>query len=116
MVTVRIPEDHLAKMIQNNELGIILTLITELNRTKYETVKNLHGSFNVELSNDDGSQYHIQVVFNGATEPNALLKMKTSDSVLIMRKKENPVNLFMAGDMQIEGDMEFSMAAQPLFI
>jgi putative sterol carrier protein len=116
MVTLRVSEDELTKMMANNELDIILMVITELNRTKYETVKNLNGSFKAELSNDDGSQYHIEVTFNGITEPNALFKMKTSDSALMMRKEENPINLFMAGNMQIEGDMQFSMATQPLFV
>lgn len=116
MVTICVSEEELAKMIQNNELDIILMVITELNKTKYETVKNLNGSFRAELSNDDGSQYHIEVIFNGAKEPNALFRMKTSDSALMMRKEENPVNLFMAGSMQIEGDMQFSMATQPLFV
>ncbi|MGD9006427.1 MAG: SCP2 sterol-binding domain-containing protein [Desulfobacteraceae bacterium] len=116
MVTIRVSVDQLTKMILNKELDIILIVITELNRTKYETVKNLNGSFKAELSNDDGSHYNIEVMFNGATEPNALFKMKTSDSALMMQKKENPVNLFIAGGMQIEGDMQFSMATQPLFV
>ena len=116
MVTIRVSEEELIKMIQNNELDIILMVITELNKSKYETVKNLNGSFKAELSNDDGSNYNIEVIFNGATEPNALFRMKTSDSALMMRKEENPVNLFMAGNMQIEGDMQFSMATQPLFV
>jgi putative sterol carrier protein len=116
MVTIRVSEEELGKMIQNNELDIVLMVITELNKTKYETVKSLNGSFKAELSNDDGSQYNIQVIFNGATEPNALFKMKTSDTALMMRKEENPINLFMAGSMQIEGDMQFAMATQPLFV
>jgi putative sterol carrier protein len=116
MVTIRVSEDQLAQMLLHDELDIILMVITELNRTKYETIKSLSGSFKAELSNDDGSQYNIEVIFNGATEPNALFKMKTSDSALMMRKEENPINLFMAGGMQIEGDMQFSMATQPLFV
>lgn len=116
MVTICVSEDELGKMIQNNELDIVLMVITELNKTKYETVKSLNGAFKAELSNDDGSQYNIQVIFNGATEPNALFKMKTSDTALMMRKEENPINLFMAGSMQIEGDMQFAMATQPLFV
>lgn len=116
MVTIRVLEEELTKMIQKNELDIILMVITELNKSKYETVKNLNGSFKAELSNDDGSNYTIEVIFNGVTEPNALFRMKTSDSALMMRKEENPVNLFMAGNMQIEGDMQFSMETQPLFV
>jgi hypothetical protein len=116
MVTVRVSEEELEKMIQNDELDIILMVMTELNKNKYDTVKNLNGSFYAELSNDDGSQYHIEVIFNGAMEPNALFKMKTSDSALLLKKEKNPVNLFMAGDLQIEGDIQFSMATQSLFI
>lgn len=116
MVTIRVSEDELTKMMKKDELDIILMVITELNKTKYETVKNLNGSFKAELNNNDGSQYHIEVIFNGTKEPSALFKMKTSDSALMMRKEENPVNLFMTGSMQIEGDMQFSIATQPLFI
>jgi len=87
-----------------------------LNKTKYETVKSLNGSFKAELSNDDGTNYLIDVMFNGAQEPSAVFRMKTTDSALMMRKEQNPVNLFMAGAMQIEGDMQFSMATQPLFV
>lgn len=116
MVTISVSESDLAKMIQKNELDIILMVITELNKSKYETVRSLKGTFKAELSNDDGSNYHIEVMFNGIKEPNSVFKMKTSDSALMMRKIENPVNLFMAGSMQIEGDMQFAMATQPLFV
>jgi putative sterol carrier protein len=116
MVTISVSEQDLAKMIQNNELDIILMVMTELNKTKYETVRRLSGAFKAELSNDDGSKYNIEVTFNGAKAPTAIFRMKTSDSALMMRKVENPVNLFMAGAMQIEGDMQFSMATQPLFV
>lgn len=116
MVMIRVSKEELGKMIHNNELDIILMVITELNKSKYETVKNLNGSFKVELGNEDGSEYHIEVIFNGASEPSAIFRLRTSDSALMMRKEENPVNLFMAGDMQIEGDMQFSMATQPLFV
>ncbi len=78
MVTIRVSEEEFDKMIQNNELDIILMVIAELNKTKYETVKSLKGSFKAELSNNDGSTYHVEVIFNGATEPSALFRMKTS--------------------------------------
>lgn len=116
MVTIALTEEDLAKMIARNELDIILMVMTELDKSKYNTVSTLNGTFRAELSNDDGSNYNIAVTFNGAAEPSAVFKMKTSDTALMMRKEENPVNLFMSGAMQIEGDMQFSMATQPLFI
>jgi len=41
--------------------------------------------------------------------------MKTTDSISLIRKETNPVNLFMSGQMKIEGDMAFAMSTQPLF-
>lgn len=116
MVIIRVSEADLNKMIDNNELDIIQMVMTELDKSKLDTVSRLSGTFKAELSNDDGSNYKIEVTFNGAPEPNATFKMKTSDTAAMMRKEENPVNLFMAGAMQIEGDMQFSMATQPLFV
>lgn len=116
MVNIRVSKADLTKMIEKNELDIIQMVMTELDKSKYETVRRLSGTFKAELSNDDGSSYRIEVTFNGAAEPNAIFKMKTTDSAAMMRKEENPVNLFMAGAMQIEGDMQFSMATQPLFV
>lgn len=116
MVSISLTEEDLAKMIAQNELDIILMVMTELDKNKYNTVSTLSGTFKAELSNDDGSNYNIEVTFNGAAEPTSVFKMKTSDTALMMRKEENPVNLFMSGAMQIEGDMQFAMATQPLFI
>lgn len=116
MVSISLTEEDLAKMITRNELDIILMVMTELDKNKLNTVSSLNGTFKAELSNDDGSNYNIEVTFNGAPEPSAIFKMKTTDTALMMRKEENPVNLFMSGAMQIEGDMQFSMATQPLFL
>ena len=41
--------------------------------------------------------------------------MKTTDSIALVRKETNPVNLFMSGQMKIDGDMAFAMSTQPLF-
>lgn len=116
MVLIQVSDEDLTKMIQNSELDIIQMVITEMDKTKYETVRRLSGTFKGELGNDDGSTYTIAVTFNAAADPNCVFKMKTSDTAKMMRKEENPVNLFMSGAMQIEGDMQFAMATQPLFV
>ena len=94
---------------------MLLSLTTDLTKSKYDCVKGLNGGFNAKLANTDGSSYDIVVLFNGAQAPKATIKMKTEDSTALMRKEINPMNLFMSGGMQIEGDMAFALAVQPLF-
>lgn len=115
MVKIQLSKDDMEKMIQTSNLDMLLGIQQDLTKTKYNTLKVLKGSFNAELKNDDGSTYMINTVCNGAESPACTFKMKTSDSAAIARKEANPVNLFMSGSMQIEGDMAFAMQTQPLF-
>ncbi|MBU0994650.1 MAG: SCP2 sterol-binding domain-containing protein [Proteobacteria bacterium] len=116
MVVLKVTEDDIKKMITNQELDMLLGMTTDLTKTKYNCIKNLNGGFNAKLSNEDGSIYDIGVLFNGAGNYKATIKMKTADSTSLMRKQANPMSLFMAGGMQIEGDMAFALSVQPLFL
>ncbi|MBN2158782.1 MAG: SCP2 sterol-binding domain-containing protein [Spirochaetes bacterium] len=115
LVRVKITKDNLEKMIATNSLDMLLGIQSDLNRQKYNVLKALKGSFTAELINDDGSVTSIETIFNNAAEPKATFKMKTADSIALVRKETNPVNLFMSGGMKIEGDMAFAMSTQPLF-
>ncbi|MFW6415679.1 MAG: SCP2 sterol-binding domain-containing protein [Thermodesulfobacteriota bacterium] len=115
MVRYKISKDDFNRMIENGDLDMLLGIMSDLNKQKYETLKKLEGFMTAVLSNDDGSEYTIQAAFNDAQSPQATFRMKTSDSAALMRKEDNPVNLFMSGAMKIEGDMAFAMATQPLF-
>ncbi|MFZ5564586.1 MAG: SCP2 sterol-binding domain-containing protein [Thermodesulfobacteriota bacterium] len=115
MVRISITKDDMQKMIETNSLDMLLGIQSDLNKRKYNTLQNLKGSFVAKLANTDGSTVSIKTVFNGAETPTATFKMKTSDSIALVKKETNPVNLFMSGGMQIEGDMAFAMQTQPLF-
>ncbi|MDY6822982.1 MAG: SCP2 sterol-binding domain-containing protein [Thermodesulfobacteriota bacterium] len=115
MVSISITKDDMKKMIETNSLDMLLGIQSDLNKRKYDTLQTLKGSFVAELANDDGSAVSIKTSFNGAETPSAVFKMKTSDSIALVNKETNPVNLFMSGGMQIEGDMAFAMQTQPLF-
>ena len=115
LVRVKISKDNLEKMMATNSLDMLLGIQSDLNRQKYNVLKSLKGSFTAELLNDDGSTTTIETTFNNTAEPKATFKMKTSDSIALVRKETNPVNLFMSGQMKIEGDMAFAMSTQPLF-
>lgn len=115
LVRVKIEKDNLQKMIATKSLDMLLGIQSDLNKQKYNALKSLKGSFTAELLNDDGSVTTIETILNGAAQPRATFKMKTADSISLIRKETNPVNLFMSGAMKIEGDMAFAMATQPLF-
>ncbi len=115
MVKIALSKDDLEKMIATQNLDMLLGIQQDLSKVKYNALKSLKGSFKAELKNTDGSVYLIQTVCNGSASPNCTFKMKTEDSAKIAKKQAHPVNLFMSGAMQIEGDMAFAMQTQPLF-
>ena len=115
MLRLQVSESDLQKMIQTNNLDIILGMQNDLNRAKYNAISSLKGSFIAEIANDDGSTFKINAILNGAESPSSVFKMTAADTGALMRKETNPVNLFMSGAMKIEGDMAFAMATQPLF-
>lgn len=115
MVTISISEADMKKMIETNSLDMFLGIQSDLNKRKYQVLQNLKGKMVAKLSNADGSVVTIATVFNGSETPVTTLKLKTSDSIALVKKETNPVNLFMSGGMQIEGDMAFAMQTQPLF-
>ncbi|MBW1989274.1 MAG: SCP2 sterol-binding domain-containing protein [Deltaproteobacteria bacterium] len=115
MVRLEVSKDDLEKMIKNNELDMLLGIQSDLNKSKYDALSRIKGTMTAVLSNDDGSEYTIVAKFNNADTPKATFRLKTSDSAALARKEVNPVNLFMQGQMKIEGDMAFAMTTQPLF-
>jgi putative sterol carrier protein len=112
---IKITEDDLKKMIQTQNLDMLFGLQSDLNKSKYNALNSLKGSFTAEIANEDGYTFKIEAVLNGAQQPHSIFKMSAKDTAALMRKDTNPVNLFMSGAMKIEGDMSFAMATQPLF-
>lgn len=115
MVRVRVRRETLEQMIATQNLDMLLGIQSDLNKNKYNVLKSLKGSFTAELANDDGSVFVIDTIFNNTADPKATFRMKTTDSISLIRKETNPVNLFMSGQMKIDGDMAFAMSTQPLF-
>jgi len=115
MLRLKISEADLKKMIDTNNLDMLLGMQKDLTRARYNALSSLKGSFIAKLKNDDGSEFTIEAILNGATSPQSIFRMSTKDSAALMKKETNPVNLFMSGAMKIEGDMSFAMATQPLF-
>ena len=115
MVKIQVTEDDLNRMIATENLDMLLGIQNDLSKQKYDVLSRLKGSMTAILSNDDGSIFTINATFNGGEAPKCTFRMKTTDSAALIRKEQNPVNLFMSGLMKIEGDMAFAMSTQPLF-
>lgn len=115
MLRLKITEDDLKKMIQTGNLDMILGIQNDINKSKYNALKSLKGSFVAEVSDVGGSVVKIEAILNNAQQPQSVFKMNAKDTAALMKKETNPVNLFMSGAMKIEGDMAFAMATQPLF-
>jgi len=111
LVSIGLSTEDLQKMIDTDSLDMLLGIQSDLSKKKYDTLQALKGSFVTELTNDDGSLMVVNTCFNGADT----FKMKTADSIALVNKETNPVNLFMSGAILIEGDMAFAMQTQPLF-
>ena len=115
MLRLKITEDDMKKMIETGNLDMILGIQNDINKAKYNALKSLKGSFIAEVSDVGGSTVKIEAILNNAQQPQSTFKMNAKDTAALMRKEQNPVNLFMSGAMKIEGDMAFAMATQPLF-
>jgi len=115
MLRMKVSGDDIKKMIETENLDMILGIQNDLNRSKYNAISSLKGSFTALVDNDDGSTFTIEAVLNNAQQPNASFRMSAADTTALMKKETNPVNLFMSGAMKIDGDMSFAMATQPLF-
>ena len=115
LVAISLTKDDMEKMIATGNLDMLLGIQQDLTIAKYNALKGMKGCFKAELKNEDGSFFSIKTICNGIDTPTCTFKMTTADSAKVAKKEAHPVNMFMSGQMQIEGDMAFAMATQPLF-
>ncbi len=87
-----------------------------------EKAANLNATIQLELTGEGAGDWVLRVT-NGTitvtpghtTAPNLALTMATSDYVALSRGEANPVNLFMAGKIKLQGDMTLAMKFPDMF-
>jgi hypothetical protein len=114
MLKLVVSHDDVERMIKSGNLDMLLGMQSDINRSKYDALKSLKGSFVAEITDTDHT-YKIKVILNSAESPLSVFKMSMNNSAALMKKETNPIQLFMSGALKIEGDMAFAMATQPLF-
>lgn len=81
----------------------------------YNTLTGLSGKVTSALTQDDGSVSRISYIFNGADTPQTEISLDMDSMIDLLTKKDNAVNMFMSGRLQIDGDMTLAMKIQTLF-
>jgi hypothetical protein len=77
-------------------------------------VKTVKGTVAQELARDGMDAFKVEMTFNGAAAPRAIVKMKLPDFLAMQEGKLNGQEAFMTGRLRIEGDMAFMMQVAAL--
>jgi putative sterol carrier protein len=72
------------------------------------------GTVAQELIRDGAEPLRIEMSFNGAATPRAVLKVKLADFVAMQEGRLNGQEAFMTGRLRIEGDMGLMMQVAAL--
>ena len=87
-----------------------------------EKAANVNATIQLELTGEGAGDWLLKVA-NGAisvnpgqiTTPNLTLTMTASDYVSLSRGEADPMNLFMAGKIKLQGDMTLAMKFPEMF-
>jgi putative sterol carrier protein len=87
-----------------------------------EKAGNLNATIQLELTGEGGGDWILKVA-NGAitassghdTAPNLTLTMAASDYAALSHGEADPMNLFMAGKIKLQGDMTLAMKFPEMF-
>ena len=87
-----------------------------------EKAANLNAAIQLELSGEGGGDWVLKIangtiaVTPGRTStPNLTLTMAATDYIALSRGEANPVSLFMAGKIKLQGDMTLAMKFPDMF-
>ncbi len=120
MVFLSIPIESVAKLADMKNIDMLMGMQGtvaggDVSRQKYNALAGLKGTAVYKLMQPDGEEVVITATFNGAQQPAVTLKLSMEDARAVTAREETPIQMFMSGKLQLEGEMAFAMAMQPLF-
>ena len=115
MVRMSIPIEDVQKMAQMKYIDFLVGMQDALSKQKYDVICRLKGTAVYNLRYEDGESTAITLVFNGGKAPRVAFTLTMENAQEVTSKRDNPVAMFMAGKLKIEGDMAFAMSTQALF-
>jgi hypothetical protein len=120
MVLLSIPTETMSLLADMKNIDMLMGFQGhisggQVSRQKYNTLASLKGTAVYKLKKPDGKEAVITATFNGAKTPACTLKLSIEDARAVTARKDTPIQMFMGGKLQIEGEMSFALAMQPLF-
>lgn len=87
-----------------------------------EKAGDLQATIQLDLTGEGGGQWVVKIANRNisidegtANSPDLALSMAASDYVALSHGEANPMNLFMAGKIRLQGDVTLAMKFQELF-
>jgi putative sterol carrier protein len=87
-----------------------------------EKAAGLNKTIVIDLNGEGGGQWTIKLADGNISidegedaSPHLALRMAATDFVDLIHGRANPMNLFMAGKVRVEGDVTLAMKFQDLF-
>jgi putative sterol carrier protein len=120
LVLISIPLESMSRLADMKNIDMLMGMQGQISggqasRQKYNALSSLKGTAVYKLKGQDGKETVITATFNGAQTPATTLKLAIEDARALTARKETPIQMFMSGKLQIEGEMGFALAMQPLF-
>jgi len=81
---------------------------------RYHALLSTHGTVNMNLRKDDGSNLTLRLIFNGEENPAVTVDLDMLDGLDLMNKSTNGPALFMKGKLKFTGNMILLMKLQTL--
>lgn len=114
MIEITLSEKDWRRSI-TSKVGGVLTMFFDpktRTRSKYNSLLETKGTFNLELSVEGGEPFNATLRFNTTDTPQVKLMMSAQDYAAMMRRELNPTMAFMQGRLKFKGDMGFLMKLQ----
>ena len=87
-----------------------------------EKAAGMKKTIQIDLNGEGGGQWAIKIAGDSlavdkgqADAPNLTLRMTAGDFVDLVHGRANPMSLFMAGKVKVEGEISLAMKFQELF-
>ncbi len=114
MIEITLSESDWRRAI-TSKVGGVLTMFFDpktRTRSKYNSLLETKGIFDLELSVEGGEPFNARLRFNTTDTPQVKLMMSAQDYAAMMRRELNSTMAFMQGRLKFKGDMGFLMKLQ----